>query len=212
MAKTRALMTQTERDRIAGREDVEDIKRYQAISRVRRRIEEELTEDVLILEEHHEGLLDELREVVCADAESPAESAATPSEPEPAPEPEADDAARDGPPKRPDGLAPGEGLPETPLSDDQEAMLRERLAGSGDRLDGRVDAVRRMYDRLRTLGEATRGDLLNVVDVDATGYAHADSVWSNVVKGKDTLAALPGAEKPASGMSTWRYDPEAANE
>ena len=65
MAKTRALMTQTERDRIAGVEDVEDIKRYQAITRVRRRIEDELTEDIRILEENHEGLLDELREVVC---------------------------------------------------------------------------------------------------------------------------------------------------
>ena len=69
MAKTRALMTETERDRIAGREDVEDIKRYQAISRVRRRIEEELTEDIAVLSEHHEGLLEELREAVCEDLE-----------------------------------------------------------------------------------------------------------------------------------------------
>lgn len=67
MAKTRALITQTERDRIARREDVEDIKRYQAISRVRRRIEDELTEDVAILREHHPGLLEEIRDVVCED-------------------------------------------------------------------------------------------------------------------------------------------------
>lgn len=67
MAKTRALMTQTERDRIAGIEDVEDIKRYQAITRVRGRIQDELTEDIRIFEDHHEGLLEELREVVCDD-------------------------------------------------------------------------------------------------------------------------------------------------
>jgi hypothetical protein len=73
MAKTRALMTDTERERIAGVEDVEDIKKYQAISRVRRRIEDELTEDIEILEEHHKGLLDELREVVCEEHASPRE-------------------------------------------------------------------------------------------------------------------------------------------
>ena len=122
---------------------------------------------------------------------------------------ETTDTSREGPPGGPDDLAPGEDPPETLLSDDQEAMLRERLAGSGDDLDGRVDAVRRMYGRLRVLGEATRDDLLDVVDVDATGYAHADSVWSNVVKGKDTLAALPSVEKPGPGMSTWRYTGDA---
>ena len=65
MAKTRAIMTGTERARIAGEEDVEDIKRYQAITRVRRRIEEELTEDVAVLEENHPDLLEEIRDVVC---------------------------------------------------------------------------------------------------------------------------------------------------
>lgn len=80
MAKTRALMTQTERDRIAGREDVEDIKRYQAITRVRRRIEDELTQDISILEDHHEGLLEELRDVVCDEgAEEVVEADLTPS-------------------------------------------------------------------------------------------------------------------------------------
>lgn len=65
MAKTRAIMTETERKRIAGQEDVEEIKKYQAISRVRRRIEEELSLDVAILREHHPELLEELRDVVC---------------------------------------------------------------------------------------------------------------------------------------------------
>lgn len=65
MAKTRALMTESERQRISGQEDVEDIKRYQAISRVRNRINDELTKDLQVLEEHHAELLEELRDVVC---------------------------------------------------------------------------------------------------------------------------------------------------
>jgi len=60
------LITFTERERIADEEgDVEDSKRYQAISRVRRRISEEVSEEVELLEKHHSELLEELGEVVC---------------------------------------------------------------------------------------------------------------------------------------------------
>jgi hypothetical protein len=63
MAKTRALLTKTERQQIAGEHG--DDRSYQAASRIRRRIEDELTTDVEILREHHPDLYDELREVVC---------------------------------------------------------------------------------------------------------------------------------------------------
>jgi len=63
MAKTRALLTETEREQIAGDHGKE--RRYQATSRVRRRVEDELTEDIAVLEEHHPDLLQEIREVVC---------------------------------------------------------------------------------------------------------------------------------------------------
>lgn len=66
MARTRALMTETERERIAHERDDEK-RRYESISRVRSRIHDELTTDVELLEEHHPDLLDELREVVCND-------------------------------------------------------------------------------------------------------------------------------------------------
>jgi len=66
-----------------------------------------------------------------------------------------------------------------------------------------------MYDHLREHGEAERDDLLDVVDIDATDYASPDSVWSNMVKGKDTLRALPGVEKPSTGRSKWRYTGES---
>ncbi|QCW02488.1 hypothetical protein [Natrinema pallidum] len=64
MSKYRAIMTTTDRERITGKADVSDEKRYQAIHRVRSRIEE-LETDVEVLSEHHPELLKELREVVC---------------------------------------------------------------------------------------------------------------------------------------------------
>lgn len=65
MAKTRALLTETDREYITGAGG--DDRKYQSASRIRRRIQEELPEDVEILEEHHPELLAELREVVCED-------------------------------------------------------------------------------------------------------------------------------------------------
>lgn len=65
MAKSRALITETERTRISGESDVEDAKRYQAVSRVRRRIQEELPKEIELLKENHPDLLEELLEVVC---------------------------------------------------------------------------------------------------------------------------------------------------
>jgi len=63
MAKTRALLTETEREQIAGEHG--DDRKYQAASRIRRRIEDELTTDVDFLQEHHPQLYEELQEVVC---------------------------------------------------------------------------------------------------------------------------------------------------
>jgi hypothetical protein len=88
------------------------------------------------------------------------------------------------------------------------AQLREALAGSGDVLEARVNAIVAMYDQLRQEGEATKGELLGVVDAEAVNYAGSDSVWSNMVKGKKTLRALPGVEPPPTGRSTWRYSSE----
>ena len=62
--KYRAIMTTTDRERITGEVDVSDEKRYQAIHRVRSRIEE-LETDVEVLAENHPELLEELQEAVC---------------------------------------------------------------------------------------------------------------------------------------------------
>jgi len=65
MAKTRALLTDTDREYITG--EAGDDRRYQAASRIRNRVQEELPKDIELLEEHHPDLLEELREVVCDD-------------------------------------------------------------------------------------------------------------------------------------------------
>ncbi|TKX70355.1 hypothetical protein EXE40_09455 [Halorubrum sp. GN11GM_10-3_MGM] len=46
-----------------------DSKQYQAVSRVRNRIDDELATDIGILREHHPELYAELREIVCDDEE-----------------------------------------------------------------------------------------------------------------------------------------------
>ena len=63
MARRRALLTDTERELLEA--EAKSDRYYQAVSRVRRKISEELTEDVALLEEHHPELLGELQEVVC---------------------------------------------------------------------------------------------------------------------------------------------------
>ena len=93
----------------------------------------------------------------------------------------------------------------TPTLDVDREALADALAGSGDVLERRVDAIVDMYQYLREAGEAEKSDLLDAIDVEATGYDSRASVWSNMVKGRDTLRGLPGVEPPGSGMSTWRY-------
>ncbi|HET7323740.1 MAG TPA: hypothetical protein VFJ06_05355 [Halococcus sp.] len=65
MARRRALLTDRERELLAGENVEEENYRYQAVSRVRNKIEDELPEDIELLREHHPQLLEELREVVC---------------------------------------------------------------------------------------------------------------------------------------------------
>lgn len=66
MGQYRAVMTATDRERITGKADVPDSKRYEAASRIRKRIEE-LEGDAEILKEHHPGLYEELQDAVCGE-------------------------------------------------------------------------------------------------------------------------------------------------
>lgn len=66
MATDRGLLTDREREILLGEADVSDNYRYRTISRVRNKIDR-LERDVEVLEQSHDNLLEELREVVCKD-------------------------------------------------------------------------------------------------------------------------------------------------
>lgn len=57
------MLTDTERELLDSEENSD--RYYQAVSRIRRKIDEELAEDVRLLDKNHPDLLEELREVVC---------------------------------------------------------------------------------------------------------------------------------------------------
>ena len=63
MARRRAMLTDTERELLESDEKTD--RYYQAVSLVRRKINEELSTDIEILEENHPELLEELKQVVC---------------------------------------------------------------------------------------------------------------------------------------------------
>ena len=70
MGTTRALITETEYEQLAGEHG--DKRRYEATSRVRARVNQRLTEDIEHLAEYNPKLLGEIREVVCPEDEGPA--------------------------------------------------------------------------------------------------------------------------------------------
>ncbi|MFA9516795.1 hypothetical protein ACERIT_06205 [Halopenitus sp. H-Gu1] len=67
MSNGRALLTDREREIVAGEADVDDPYRYQTISRVRQRFSR-LEDDLEAMEKHGE-LADEVREIVCAESD-----------------------------------------------------------------------------------------------------------------------------------------------
>lgn len=79
------------------------------------------------------------------------------------------------------------------------------IRGQGEVVEARRAALQAVYERLQQLGEASKRELLEVVEPDAVGYKDVDSFWSNVIGGRDTLSQLPGVEPPVAGGRTWRY-------
>ncbi len=67
MATGRALTTEYERECIRGEHG--DQRMWEAKSRVGRRIQDVLADDIALFEEHADELNDELREVVCEEGE-----------------------------------------------------------------------------------------------------------------------------------------------
>lgn len=68
MSERRALLTDREREIVAGEADVTDDYRYQTISRIRKRFER-IEEDVEAMEKHGD-LADEFRAIVCENDDS----------------------------------------------------------------------------------------------------------------------------------------------
>jgi hypothetical protein len=71
-------------------------------------------------------------------------------------------------------------------------------------------AIQSLYEALRTRGEATREELLTVVDPETVGYESSDAFWTDI--GRDRLASLPGVQERAADDGVWRFDADAATE
>ena len=69
----RALLTDRERELISDEDPDKENYKYQAISRARSKIQDELPKDVELLAEHHPRLFSELKGVVCEDTETVSE-------------------------------------------------------------------------------------------------------------------------------------------
>lgn len=65
MATGRGITTESEREYLRGEHG--DQRRYEAKSRIKKRIQEQVAEDVTVFAEETPELLDELREIVCND-------------------------------------------------------------------------------------------------------------------------------------------------
>lgn len=205
MARRRALLTDRERELIAD-EDAGN-QRYVAISRVRTKIEDELTEDLHILADKHPDLLTELREVVCEGVDEEDIAAHGSSEREKSP-------ARD--PHRgieSDNSNPGEMTRET----GKDSGVRERVSevdfpSSRDRTEC-VEAVQAAYQYLQREGAASMREFVQeVMPEHPVGYDVPDlqpgdryrgAWWRKVVK--PGLSALSDVKAPTGGASEWKH-------
>lgn len=64
----RAILTPREREILTGEADVTEKYYYRVVTRVRQKIGQ-LEDDLAVLDEHHDTLGDELREIVCDDSQ-----------------------------------------------------------------------------------------------------------------------------------------------
>lgn len=181
----RALLTEGERELIADPD--EDDRRYVAVSRVRRKITEELPRDVEVLRNHHTDLLEELRAVVCID-DAPAEISESV---ETAPTSPAAGNEDDGPPREepPDDDAPA------PPDLDLPAPERE--------------AVHAAYEYLQDQGVSQAKNFREDVYPDhkagyVDGKAPARAWWKNLIQ--RNLREFPDVEPPQKeGGHKWYY-------
>ena len=65
MGRRRALLTDRERELLRGDHDTDKKYVYQAVARVRNKIQDELPEDIEVIRQYDEDLLGDLQEVAC---------------------------------------------------------------------------------------------------------------------------------------------------
>lgn len=105
-----------------------------------------------------------------------------------------------------DRLRTGKTTPETGITADPDSLPESLdLPGSGETLERRRAAIAQLYAYLQEHGTATKSELLELIDPDDVGYSSAESFWSNAIKGRETLRALPEIDAPGEGERTWRY-------
>ena len=208
VSERRALLTDREREIIAGDADVADSYRYQTISRVRARFDR-LESDLRALEEHGK-LADEFRGIVCragADQSPPASARESAAE---NPAVSGEESAGGGSTPQP----PGDGgdrstAPHGGESAGGEPGDVERAIAALDTTDERRDAVRACVDHLREHGTAQKKDFLAALYPEhAAGFGSEGGWWNEI--GKEYLNAV--AERvdaveapPKEGSHTWRY-------
>jgi hypothetical protein len=152
-------------------------------------VDDELWKSWKLTVPRDKSLDERIRELLEADRDGRVQDAGEkrdePPEPDTSPEPDPEPRRREPTPTR-----------------DRE-QLRDALAGDGDLLEARVDAVLAMRDVLREQKRATKDELVAVVDPEVVDYADLESVWSNMAKG--TFGELDGVESPPPGKSEWRW-------
>jgi hypothetical protein len=210
VSERRALLTDREREIIAGDADVADSYRYQTISRVRARFDR-LEGDLQALEEHGE-LADEFRGIVCR-------TGADQSPPAGAREIAAEGAGVSGEESAGGGSTPqppGDGESRSESAHGGESAGGEhgdveRAIAALDTTDERRGAVRACVDHLREHGTAQRKDFLAALYPEhAAGFGSEGGWWNRI--GKEYLNAVADRvdaveAPPKEGSRTWRYPP-----
>jgi len=199
VTERRALLTDREREIVAGDADVEDSYRYQTISRVRARFNR-LEGDLKALEKHGD-LDDELRDIVCR-AEGGQDRRDTSLKEPPGESPVYDTSRREE--------------PHTPASrpavaDVVDEIAEDVLPGSGRKLEDRRGALHAAVEYLQEREEATPADFRSDVYPDYPAhYTDADdparSWWKNCIyKGLAKVADRTDKIERADTSGEWTY-------
>jgi len=207
----RALLTDREREILAGEADVTDNYRYSVESRVRTRLKENLEADIEVIRTHYPEIFDELLyPLVCEPSAGDREE----QTPEPAVGVYEEAVETEEP------AEPGRAGREPAASGDD---LRDRMEAELEELDvpgrppaveeTRREAIKFAWERLREEGKMQPRDLANETfqefeDDPDLGYSASGTrydgyqLWDNCVRG--VLRELPGVY-PGSGSAGWKF-------